>query len=437
MTPSVARRVSATAVVGLGTSLVAVGLATGALHHVREVEALDHALLAAAQGVAATGHAPAAAAERAIETWIATPEDDRVPPRILARAASGDEPLVKDQGARRLVLVPVTDASGTTVYAAIAPRMTLARSTGALAGIWLATSAAILVAAGTAIHASVRRAFLPIDRARQEVARVMALGQGERVSTAAPVEIETLLVALNGLLDRLDRAHATQVRFVADAAHELRTPVQALLGELDVALRRERSGEEMRATLGAVRTGVLQLRRLVEALTALARVDAGEVEAHKEIVRAADLAQSALDAERPGLAAAGCNVSLHADDDPELRVHRILLELALENLLRNAARHAPGSDVTFTVRSEGNRVVFEVRDTGPGIAPDLADAVFERFARGPTASRDHPGGLGLGLPLAREVARRHGGDCRLKPVAGGGTRAVLDVHSASRTDGSG
>jgi two-component system, OmpR family, heavy metal sensor histidine kinase CusS len=437
VTRSVARRVSATAVVGLGISLLAVGLATGALHHVREVEALDHALLAAAQAHAGSGRAPATARERGIDTWIATPDDDIVPPRIFARAASGAEPLIKDMGDRRLVLVPVDDASGTKVYAAIARRMSLARSTGALAGIWLATSAVILVAAGAAIHASVRRAFQPIDRARQEVARVMALGQGERVSTQAPVEIEALLVALNGLLDRLDRAHATQVRFVADAAHELRTPVTALLGELDVALRRERSAGEMRTTITSARDDVLHLRRLVEALTALARVDAGEVEAHKEFVRAADLAQTALDAERPLLAAASCNVALHADDDPELQVHRILLELALENLLRNAARHAPGSDVTFTVRSEGERVVFEVRDTGPGIAPELAEAVFERFARGTASSRAHPGGLGLGLPLAREVARRHGGDCRLKPIAGGGTRAVLDVLSPTRADGSG
>jgi two-component system sensor histidine kinase BaeS len=388
---------------------------------VREIRALDHALLAAATSQVA-GHD-----RYDISTWVAAPGDARIPPRIQARAAQGDEPLVKDQGKDRLVLVPTP--GGTDVLAAIAPRVTLARSVGALAGVWLLSSSAILLAAALVVQRGVRRAFLPLVRAREDVARVMALGQGERVATSAPVEVAPLLAAINALLERLEGAHALQVRFVADAAHELRTPVTALLGQLEVALRRDRTSEELRATLESARNDVGHLRRLVEALTALARVDAGEVEAHKEAIRAADLAQTALDGERGALDASGCKVALHADDDPEIHVHPVLLELALRNLLRNAARHAPGSEVTLTIRCEGTRTVFEVRDTGPGISPDDTATIFDRFARGSGAPTRDPTGLGLGLPLAREVARRHGGECTLRPLPTGGTRAVLEVQS--------
>ncbi len=430
MTTSVARRVVLTSTLGLAASLLVVGLATGVLLHVRALRALDQTLLAVAHARAGSTTEIAWTREHhpEIETWLVTAADDRIPFRIRERAARGPEPLIKDMGDDRLVLVP-KDVDGTPVLAAaLAPRVTVPRSVGAFATVWLAASVATLLAASAVIRGAVLRAFRPLDRAREDVARVVELGQGQRVPSEAPVEIEALLSAVNALLDRLDASHALQIRFVADAAHELRTPVTALQGTLDVVLRRDRTTEELRDALVSARDDVGRLRGLVEALTALARVDAGEVEAHRDIVRAADLAEQVLEGERHALEAAGCTVAFHADDDPELEVNRVLLELALRNLLRNAARHAPGSAVTLTVRTEGDRAVFEVRDTGPGIDPDRAEAVFERFARGPDAQANDPTGLGLGLPLAREVAKRHGGDCVLKPLPTGGTRAVLDVR---------
>ncbi len=257
------------------------------------------------------------------------------------------------------------------------------------------------------------------------MARVVAFGQGQRLGLDAPPEVAPLLADVNALLERLERAHASQVSFTADAAHELRTPVSALVGQVELALRRERSAEELRAVLGDVGADAERLRRLVEGLTALARIDAGDVEAHREPVRAADLVEGALAVERPALEAADNAVALRVDDDPELEVHRVLLELAIGNLLRNVAAHAPGAAVVVTVREDRGRCVIEVRDDGPGIPEELREVVFDRFARGGSSG----GGLGLGLPLAREVARRHGGECVLRPVVGGGTRAVLTVRA--------
>lgn len=424
MTRSLVRRISGLGVAALAAALAVVGASTGAWLHVHALGALDDALLAAAHVHVADGDVHHFGPD--IETWVATPEDGRVPPRILARAAEGAEPFVKDQGDRRLLLLPVGTASDEVlVVGAWAPRVTVARSIGGFLGAWFLASALIVVVSASAVSAVVRRALRPLAAARADVTRVVALGQGLRVSEAAPLEVEPLLRAVNALLDRLEAAHALQVRFTADAAHELRTPVTALLGQIDVALLKEEASDP--ALLVSLRQGVVRLRALVEALSALVRVDAGEIEASREPVRAREIAEAALEIEREALAKAGCRVTLHLDDDPELEAHTVLLELAVGNLLRNAAAHAPGADVTLTLRREGPRAVFEVRDTGPGIPEDEVEALFGRFARG-RVDEGRRVGLGLGLPLAREVARRHGGDCVLRPVPDGGIRAILEVR---------
>jgi two-component system, OmpR family, heavy metal sensor histidine kinase CusS len=426
VTGSVVRRLAAAGIVAMLGAQLVVGVVTGTVLHLRDAAALDRALLAAAQARArpdGDGTWTALAPPPPFETWIVAEGDGSVPPRIRARAAAGIGPLIKDRGDDRLVLVPVRggrEPADVVVVAAMAPRVTLARSVGLFAAVWLTTSGVAVGAGVLAVRGAARLALRPLDRARRDVARVVTFGQGQRVPVDAPVEVAPLLQAVNELLDRLEAAHTLQVRFTADAAHELRTPVAGLVGQLEVALRRERTAADWRETLVAVHHDAERLRRLVEALTALARVDAGEAESHREPIRAAELAASALEAERSELEAAGCRATLHVDDDPELEVHPVLVELALANLLRNAARHAAGADVVLTVRADAERCTFEVRDTGPGIGPADDDDLFGRFVR-----RGDRRGLGLGLALAREVARRHGGDCTLRSVSTGGTRAVL------------
>ena len=105
-----------------------------------------------------------------------------------------------------------------------------------------------------------------------------------------------------------------------------------------------------------------------------------------------------------------------------------LLTAAVANLLRNAARDAPGAEVKLTVEQRGDRLAFVVDDGGPGVPEPEREALFDRLARSGAARRDVAGGLGLGLPLAREIARRHGGDCVLEGSGRGGLRAVLTVR---------
>jgi signal transduction histidine kinase len=360
------------------------------------------------------------------------PDDPEVDAATAGRAARREVPTWTDLGDRRVLLLPVdVEAHGQPhhgIVVASAPRPTLPRTVGAFATLYVASAALLGSAAAAGQRRLVARALDPVARAGADVARVSGAGQGARVDEDGPAEIRALLRSVNELLGRLDAAWTAQARFTAEAAHELRTPVTSMLGELDVALRRPRSPEEYARVLGSVRDDVLRLGRLVEGLMALARVDSGQAAADRTREAAADLARRALDLEGPGLARAGCPVTLDVRDDAEVEVHEPLVVAALANLLRNAAVHAPGRPVRMWVARRGDRVAVGVDDAGPGIPPADREAVFDRFARGGEARRTSDG-LGLGLPLAREVARRHGGECRIEDGAAG-ARVVMELPVA-------
>jgi two-component system OmpR family sensor kinase len=271
-----------------------------------------------------------------VAAWLVEPGDAVVPAEAAARARHAERPLFLDVGDQRVVLLPfeVEDVPGEPhgIAAAAAPAVTVSRSVGPF-GLVYALLAALAAGLATLAQAhAVRRAFRPLDRARDEVARVLGLGEGKRLTEAGPVEVRSLLTAVNALLERLEAAHHAQAHFTAEAAHELRTPVTAMLGELDVALRGERSAQAYRDVLASTREEVARLWRLVAGLTALARLDAGDAGQDRERIRAGELAASALAAESQALAVAGCAVRLEVADDPELEGHRALLEAALANL---------------------------------------------------------------------------------------------------------
>ncbi len=434
MSQSIARRVAAGGAAILVTTLVLVGVGTGAVLHSQQVEAQDGALLAAAHGRAHPDFAEEVEVERSrstVDAWLVSGDDDLIPTDVARRALANERPVFFETANERVVLLPFEvegeERHEYELAAATAPKLTLAHTVGPFAlvyGIFAAVAALVATLVQVKV---VRRSFEPIDRARREADRVVGLGEGKRLGEDAPEEIRPLLHAINELLDRLDDAYQVQRRFTAEAAHELRTPVTAMLGELDVALRGARSEEEYQVVLESVRAEVSRLRRLVEGLTAMTRIDAGQVDRGRELVRAAEVANAALRAEARTLEEAGNTVRLEVEADPELETHRSLLEVALANLLRNAARYAPDGEVVVRVSEEGKLAIFDVDDAGPGVAPDEREALFDRFARAGEARRKDRSGLGLGLPIAREVARRHGGDCVLQESPLGGLRARLLV----------
>lgn len=441
-------------------TLVLVGLGTGLLLHTQRVEALDKTLLAAAHTAASAGGDRGSVSDShrkvevehsrsPVEVWLVRRDDPRAPREAVAKALDTDRPVFADVDDERFVVLPFEVKTKRRkhddgdeddhddhhqVAAASAPRVTVRESVGPFALVYGLLSLLAAVMASLALTRVVHSAFRPLERTRHEADRVMALGQGQRLTEAGPIEIRSLIVAINELLGRLDDAYQAQSRFTAEAAHELRTPVTVMLGELDVALRGARGEQDWRGLLVSVREEVARLGQLVEGLTALARIDAGQTDRSRELMRAAEVANKALASEAKTLKAAGCAARLVIDDDPELQAHRALLEVALANLLRNAARHAPQSEVVVRVSQHGEHAVFDVDDGGPGVPPEQREALFDRFARtGEARTRDRSG-LGLGLPIAREVARRHGGDCVLDTSSLGGLRARLSVRTKELTD---
>jgi two-component system OmpR family sensor kinase len=234
-----------------------------------------------------------------------------------------------------------------------------------------------------------------------------------RITAHAEVtEYRRLVAVLNAMLDRLERAFQAQRRFVADASHELRSPLTVLKGDIDVALRRERTPEEYRAALESGREEVDRMTALAENLLTLARADAG---LPRDQMRPLDLAViAARVVERTRRAAEQARVAVALDASPTpSQGDAALLERAVGNLVENAIRYAPsGASVALRCAVDDTAVFVEVEDGGPGVDPQQAVHIFERFYRGDPA-RSRGAGAGLGLPIARAIVEAHGGRLEL------------------------
>ncbi len=240
-----------------------------------------------------------------------------------------------------------------------------------------------------------------------------------RITAHAEVsEFRRLVVVLNAMLDRLQHAFQSQRRFVADASHELRSPLTVLRGSIDVALRRERPADEYRKALESSREEVDRMSALADNLLTLARTDAGLPRDQLHPADLGDVARRTVERSREAAAQAGLSLQLEAAPAP-IRCDIGLLERAIANLVENAVKHSPrGSSIVVRSRSEDGVAMVEVEDSGPGIAPEHVPYVFERFYRGDPA-RTREAGAGLGLAISRAIAEAHGGRLELVRAAPG------------------
>lgn len=269
-----------------------------------------------------------------------------------------------------------------------------------------------LVLIAAAAYFAVRFALRPVEAIRVLTASVNANDPRERVTVPATGhEITALATTINTTLQRLDNAAAQQRRFVADAAHELRSPLTTLLASLEIALAYpDRTDWPAAANTAARQTRRLQA--LAEDLLLLARIDTRAPTADPETVDLTALASRLTEqyplTERPLTLTCDSTAPAYAHGNPDE------YERLLRNLIDNAARHA-AHRVEVTVRNEDDRVVLTVHDDGPGVPTEDAERIFERFVRLDDArSRDH-GGTGLGLAIARDLAHRHRGTLTLTP----------------------
>ncbi len=265
----------------------------------------------------------------------------------------------------------------------------------------------------------------PVESLRSSAERISGSGREDRLPVpTSGDEIHALAVTLNSMLDRLAAARARQRSFVADAAHELRSPLASIQTQLEVG---RRLGEDP-ATSADLHAEVLRMTALVEDLLVLARLDADDAPAVP--LEPVDVA-GWVDGVVGRYAAARVPVVVVGERAEGLVVRGRPEDLrrALSNLVDNAVRHA-GTRVEVAIRREGDDVVVEVCDDGAGVPGADRERVFERFTRLDDARDRDAGGSGLGLAIVRELVVAVGGDVRLTESARGGLCARLVLPSA-------
>lgn len=259
------------------------------------------------------------------------------------------------------------------------------------------------------------RALRPVEAIRAEVADISGHDLRRRVpEPRARDEVGRLAVTMNQMLDRLESSAAHRRRFVADASHELRSPLTGLQATLEVALAHP-EGASWDAVANDALEEARRLHRLVEDLLVLARSDEQTLVPEARIVDLDELVRGEagrLRARRRvpvDLSQVGSGFVV-GDPDQLTRV--------LHNLLDNAERHA-SSSVTVSLRTADERVVVEVADDGPGIPAEARERIFERFARLDEARSESDGGAGLGLAIVREIVESHGGSIVVAETSSG------------------
>lgn len=296
-------------------------------------------------------------------------------------------------------------------------RLRLTVSVAALTSARHRIDQATLIALPIAVALAALAGWLVTGRALRPVAMMAdaaeRIGGGTMGASRLPIadpndELGRLGRHFNALLDRLDGALAQQRRFLADAAHELRTPLARMLGEAEARLASPPAADD-RASLERIHGDLRRASSLVDELMQLARADTGSVDA---VLGPAFLDDVVSDAVAPWHAEArrrGVALDVTALDEAPARLDSRLIHRLVGVLLHNALQYTPpGGRVEVRVTCLDQHAVLEVEDSGIGIAPEERERVFERFFRGGAARQRAPEGSGLGLAIAGWIARQHG-----------------------------
>ena len=288
----------------------------------------------------------------------------------------------------------------------------------------LAQGLALLATAGVFMAFGLKRGLAPLLRLRDEVQARPSASLDPFAPDAVQGEIRPLVDAINGYIGRMKAQMAAQHRFVANAAHQLRTPLAVL--NLQATYAQRRAGEaDQGAALDAIQVGVGQMSRLAEQMLTLSRAEPGGRRPRGDRVALGGLARRVLE----GFAGPALEKDIDLGfDDRDLAAEVVgdetMMGEMLVNLVDNALRYCPrGSRVTVAVGREGEAVLLAVRDDGPGIPPGEEERIFERFYR---VACTEAAGSGLGLSIVKEVAEAAGGTVAARRRPGGGL--VVEVR---------
>jgi signal transduction histidine kinase len=286
------------------------------------------------------------------------------------------------------------------------------------------------------------RALQPIDRITQTAQAISASDLDRRIHYKGPAdEVGRLAQTFDTMLNRLQTAFVRERRFTSDAAHELRTPLAALKGRIGVTLSRPRQPAVYRETLQEMEQQVDRLIRLSNDLLFMTQLEQAQIRPQQERIMMADLVGAVVDQVRPLAEAKSITLEqniysglmLQGDLDLLIRLHL--------NLLDNAIKYTPtGGRVMVQAKQDGSQAIISIRDTGPGIPAEHVPQLFERFYRVESDRarwrRDNghengENGAGLGLSIAYEIARTHGGNLTVQSDVGRGTTFFVQLPTLS------
>lgn len=293
----------------------------------------------------------------------------------------------------------------------------------------LLRQALLVLAVATLVWFAVRLVLRPLMRLKNEV-ETRALSDLSNMDEAlVHKEVRPLVAAMNGTMARMQDLIASQRRFIADASHQLRTPLAVLKTQAELALR-ENDAAAMRAIVRSIAGTTDSTVHLANRLLTLARIEHGSGNAHAVPVSLAAVAgrvglELALSAVQKGI-----DLALEAADGADTTVcgQELLLHELVSNLVDNAIRYTPaGGSVLLRVGRSGAGVLLEVLDSGPGIAPEEYEQVLMPFYRAQATLDVNPGGTGLGLAIVRDIANVHGATLALGQGEGGAGGRGLKV----------
>jgi two-component system heavy metal sensor histidine kinase CusS len=301
-------------------------------------------------------------------------------------------------------------------------------------GIVLGIALGVCALAGYQI---VRRCLQPVNAMAERVQGIQPTTLNERLPVAGlPAELSVLAGRFNAMLDRLEDSFSRLARFSADIAHELRTPVNNLRGEVEVALGKPRSLDEYREVLGSALEECGRLTRIIDSLLFLARAESPQARVAGEPLDVGQELATVRDFYEVAAAEKGVTLEVMAAEGIVAALDRTLLQRAVGNLVANALDHTPaGGVVTLTARATGPEVVIEVADTGCGIPPEHLPHIFDRFYRVDQARTNASGRVGLGLAIVQSIAALHQGTVSIasRPQQGTCVTLTFPVPSTKMT----
>jgi len=279
-----------------------------------------------------------------------------------------------------------------------------------------------------------RQGIRPVEEIATTARHISSTNLRERIHPEGYAsELASLAGTFNQMLDRLEESFERISRFSADIAHDLRTPVNNIRGEAEVALARARTVDEYRDVLGSCLEETVRLSDLISDLLFLARAENPLAHLHWGRVDVRELLSSVREYYEGAAAEGGITLTTANGDEPVIaEVDRTLMQRAVGNLVANAVAHTPpGGTVVLRANADPDSIRIEVSDSGVGIPPEALPRVFDRFFRVDKSRSQASGGTGLGLAIVQSIMVLHNGNAEIQSQPGHGTRVTLRMPTVA------